>query len=73
MAPSFACTRPVNPSGTDLDLTEAQVWKGLEMKARRPDLFVPAITSCEVIKDEGNKVSYRAWILRFIRCMGKYR
>jgi len=57
MAPGFACTRPVNLRSTDLQLTEAQVWKGLETKARRPDLFVPAITSCEVIKDDGNKVS----------------
>ncbi|GAA5933719.1 SRPBCC family protein [Sporobolomyces koalae] len=54
---AFAATRPVNPPGTDLVLTEAQVWKGLEHKARNPSLFVPAITHSEVIKDEGNKVT----------------
>jgi hypothetical protein len=54
---SFACTRPVNPPGSEPVLSEEQVWKGLELKARKPDLFVKAITSAEVIKDEGNKVS----------------
>ncbi|GAA5905895.1 SRPBCC family protein [Sporobolomyces salmoneus] len=55
--PSFAATRPVNPPGSEPALSEDQVWKGLESKARKPHLFVPAITSAEVVKDEGNKVS----------------
>lgn len=54
---SFAATRPVNPPGVELVLTEEQVWKALEYKARNPALFVKAITSAEVVKDEGNKVS----------------
>ncbi|GAA5954686.1 hypothetical protein JCM3765_003857 [Sporobolomyces pararoseus] len=54
---SFACTRPVNPPGVEPVLSEEQVWKGLEKKAREPSLFVQAITSAEVIKDEGNKVT----------------
>ncbi|GAA5882887.1 hypothetical protein JCM16303_006628 [Sporobolomyces ruberrimus] len=55
--PSFACTRPVNPQGVETVLSEEQVWAGLEHKARNPSLFVPAITSSEVIKDQGNKIS----------------
>ncbi|GAA6017278.1 hypothetical protein JCM11491_000616 [Sporobolomyces phaffii] len=54
---SFACTRPVNPPGVEPVLSEDQVWRGLEQKARNPILFVAAITSCEVVKDEGNKVT----------------
>ncbi|GAA5844213.1 hypothetical protein JCM3766R1_000970 [Sporobolomyces carnicolor] len=54
---SFAATRPVNPPGVELVLTEEQVWKALEYKARNPALFVKAITSAEVVKDGGNKVT----------------
>lgn len=36
MAYAFAVTRPVNPAGATTILTEAQIWKGLEYKARNP-------------------------------------
>ncbi|KAF8890620.1 hypothetical protein BD779DRAFT_1516055 [Infundibulicybe gibba] len=53
---SFAASRPVNPPGATPILTEAQVWKGLHMKARKPMSFVPAISSCDVVSDSGDKV-----------------
>jgi len=53
---SFAVSRRVNPKGASIRLTEAQVWKGLEIKARQPKAFIPVITSSEVVSDTGNKV-----------------
>lgn len=54
--PSFACTVPVNPPGASPVLTAAQVWRGLEEKARRPERFVESIEACTVERDEGDKV-----------------
>ncbi|KAF9526069.1 hypothetical protein CPB83DRAFT_858611 [Crepidotus variabilis] len=54
---NIAATRPVNPPGVELVLSEEKLWKGLELKAREPGLFVPGMKSCTVHKDEGNKVS----------------
>jgi hypothetical protein len=39
MAYSIAITRPVNPPGAVPVLTEEQVWKGLEYKARNPNVL----------------------------------
>ncbi|KAJ7848646.1 pectin lyase fold/virulence factor [Mycena olivaceomarginata] len=36
---AFAATRPVNPPGAEPVLTEEQLWKGLEYKARNPGQF----------------------------------
>ncbi|KAG5641666.1 hypothetical protein DXG03_004515 [Asterophora parasitica] len=58
--PSFAATRRVNPPGATPVLTEAQVWTGLGIKARNPQTFVPVITSCEVISDDGSKQIVRS-------------
>lgn len=44
----IAHTAPINPPSATLKLTRAQVWSGLEKKARDPQRFVPAITECEV-------------------------
>jgi hypothetical protein len=33
---AFAVTRPVNPPGVEPVITEEQLWKGLEYKARNP-------------------------------------
>lgn len=55
---SFAASRLVNPAGASPVLTEAQVWTGLGIKARNPQSFVPAITSCKVVSDNGEKVRY---------------
>ncbi|GLB44660.1 putative DUF1857-domain-containing protein [Lyophyllum shimeji] len=54
--PSFASTRRVNPPGASPVLTEAQVWKGLGIKARNPQTFVPMITSSTVVSDDGKNV-----------------
>ncbi|GAA5833044.1 hypothetical protein JCM11251_006492 [Rhodosporidiobolus azoricus] len=55
--PSQAFTRPVNPPGHDgPTISEEQLWKGLDFKAKNPKEFVPAITECEVVEEEGNRV-----------------
>ncbi|RDB19592.1 hypothetical protein Hypma_013252 [Hypsizygus marmoreus] len=54
--PNFAASRLVNPPGASPVLTEGQVWKGLGIKARNPQTFVPVITSCEIVHDDGNKL-----------------
>ncbi|KAJ7310712.1 DUF1857-domain-containing protein [Mycena albidolilacea] len=56
MSYSFAVTRPVNPPGVEPVITEEQLWKTLEYKARNPSAFVPMISSCKVTLDEGNKL-----------------
>ncbi|KAK4704508.1 hypothetical protein P7C70_g1700, partial [Phenoliferia sp. Uapishka_3] len=55
--PSFAASRLVNPINCASILTLDQLWKGLSKKERNPELFIPSITSCEVLSDEGNKLS----------------
>ncbi|KAK7046549.1 DUF1857-domain-containing protein [Favolaschia claudopus] len=57
MSYAFAATRPVNPHGVEPVITEEQLWKGLEIKARNPSVFVPMITSAKVTKDNGNKLT----------------
>ncbi|KAJ6529157.1 DUF1857-domain-containing protein [Mycena vulgaris] len=56
MAYAFAVTRPVNPPGAEPVITEEQLWKGLEYKARNPAAFVPMISSCKVTIDDGKKL-----------------
>lgn len=53
---NFAASRHVNPLGVEPRLSEEQVWKGLELKAREPENFVAVISSCDVLSDTGNKV-----------------
>jgi hypothetical protein len=53
----IAYTQPVNPEGTTPVLTKDQVWAGLQRKVRNAPEFVPAIVSCEVLKEEGNIVT----------------
>ncbi|GAA5858870.1 hypothetical protein JCM1840_006596 [Sporobolomyces johnsonii] len=55
MPSSIAATRPVNPPGASPLISEAQLWAGLEFKARNPQAFVPMITSCRVVEDHGDK------------------
>ncbi|KAF8166130.1 hypothetical protein K438DRAFT_1984475 [Mycena galopus ATCC 62051] len=52
MSYSFAATRPVNPPGAEPVLTEEQVWKGLEYKARNPIPFIPMISASKTITRE---------------------
>ncbi|KAJ7152604.1 DUF1857-domain-containing protein [Mycena crocata] len=53
---AFAVTRPVNPAGVEPVITEEQLWKALEYKARNPSAFVPMISSCKVTVDDGKKL-----------------
>ncbi|ESZ97825.1 hypothetical protein SBOR_1834 [Sclerotinia borealis F-4128] len=51
-----AATVYVNPSGETPVLNLEQVWKGLELKARKPQLFLPVIDTCKVLSDENETV-----------------
>lgn len=62
---SVSYTVPVNPEGTDVELSRADVWKGLEAKAHNALPYVPSMTMCEV-KDEGEN-----WIEREIEFRGQ--
>ena len=49
----------VNPPGAQPKLNRAQVWAGLEMKARNALPYVAAMTRCDVIREEGPQVFVR--------------
>jgi len=55
---SVAKTIDVNPEGTDVTLTRADVWRGLEAKANNALPFVPAMTHCEV-QERGDNLIVR--------------
>jgi hypothetical protein len=44
----------VNPAGATPQLTQAQVWRGLVMKAENAVLFVPSMSSCEVLERQAD-------------------
>ncbi|KAF2872439.1 hypothetical protein BDV95DRAFT_569734 [Massariosphaeria phaeospora] len=56
---NLAHTEPINPAGTSITLTGAQIWTGLQRKIRFAQEFVPVIESCEVESDEGGVVIRR--------------
>jgi hypothetical protein len=62
---SVSHTVPVNPDGTDVKLSRADVWKGLEAKARNALPYVPSMTMCEVQAEGEN------WIQREIEFRGQ--
>ncbi|TKX18539.1 putative acetylaranotin biosynthesis cluster protein L [Elsinoe australis] len=49
----LAYTAPINPSGASPTLTRAQVWAGLQRKIRHAEEFVSAISTCDVLTDNG--------------------
>jgi hypothetical protein len=52
-----AGTAPVNPAAAPGPaLSVAQVWKGLELKVRKPQLFLSVVDRCTVIQDTGDTV-----------------
>jgi len=53
---SIASTRVVNPPGAK-PLTAGQLWDAMAYKARNPERFVRVIKTCEVLKDEGHKLT----------------
>lgn len=53
---SVAYKIPVNPEGTDVTLTRADVWKGLEAKANNALPFVPSMSYCEVSERSENVI-----------------
>ncbi|KAL1836852.1 hypothetical protein VTJ49DRAFT_4585 [Mycothermus thermophilus] len=49
---NLAYTAPINPPSTSPTLNLTWVWAGLVYKVRRPELFVPVITACEILNEE---------------------
>ncbi|KAF7547044.1 hypothetical protein G7Z17_g8004 [Cylindrodendrum hubeiense] len=56
---NLAYTAPINPSGAAPALTQDQVWAGLKLKAVRPQEFVPAIATCEIVSEETLESGYK--------------
>ncbi|KAH6987890.1 hypothetical protein BKA56DRAFT_612632 [Ilyonectria sp. MPI-CAGE-AT-0026] len=56
---NLAYTAPVNPLGAAPTLTQDQVWAGLKLKALRPQEFVPAIATCEIVSEEAHESGYK--------------
>lgn len=56
-------TVPVNPRG-ETKLTRAQIWQGLELKARDARLFLPAgpCTRCDVVEESATRFVREAMI-----------
>ncbi|WP_422061473.1 SRPBCC family protein [Sphingopyxis sp.] len=48
---------PVNPAGAEPTLTQAQVWRGLEIKAENAMPFVDGMTQCDVDSREANVIT----------------
>jgi len=53
---SVSKTIDVNPEGSDIVLTRADVWRGLEAKANNALPFVPSMTYCEVSERGDNLI-----------------
>ncbi|KAH7126078.1 hypothetical protein EDB81DRAFT_698590 [Dactylonectria macrodidyma] len=56
---NLAYTSPINPPGASPVLTQDQVWEALKRKVRTPSDFVPVITTCEVISEEGPEDGFK--------------
>lgn len=56
---NIAFTSPINAPDASPILTQEQVWTGLKRKVRRAYEFVPVITACEVISEEGPEDGYK--------------
>lgn len=48
---------PVNPAGAEPTLTQAQVWRGLELKAENAVPFVEGMTQCDVDAHDGRVIT----------------
>lgn len=59
---------PVNEDG-QIHLTRADVWRGLELKARNALPFIPAMTHCVVVREESENVFFREIIFDGDRAM----
>lgn len=54
---SLSYAIPVNPEGTEPQLTREQVWRGLEMKAENAIPFVNGMTQCDVLARSANTIT----------------
>ena len=60
-------TSPVNPPNASPVLTLAQVWEVMQIKTRKPELFVAPISGCEVLEE---KESFLKRVVSFREGMG---
>lgn len=47
---TYSASVRVNPPGAAQQLTRAQLWRGLEIKAANPLDFVPGMQSCKIVE-----------------------
>ncbi len=59
---------PVNEDN-QVRLTRADIWHGLELKARNALPFIPAMTHCVVLREESENVFFREIIFKGDRAM----
>ena len=60
-------TSPVNPPNASPVLTLAQLWEVMQIKVRKPELFVAPISGCEVLEE---KESFVKRLVSFREGMG---
>ena len=60
-----AYTEKINPDGASPVLTQDQIWKGLQIKIRHAERFVPVIESCKVLEEKENEVIREAQFKEF--------
>ena len=44
-------TYPVNPSDANPKLTHPELWEVMRIKCRKPELFIAAMSACEVLEE----------------------
>lgn len=44
-------THPVNPSNASPTLTRTELWQVMQLKCRKPQLFVAPMTACDVLEE----------------------
>lgn len=59
----------VNPEGSDIELTQEEVWAGLKRKAENALPFVPGMSKCDVV-DRGVEDGVE-WLLRDVAFKGQ--
>lgn len=54
---NIALTVPLNPPGSHPSVTHAQAWSALARKARRPQDFIPVVSSFTILSETPTRVS----------------
>ena len=54
-----AQTLPINPDGATPTLTTDQIWKGMLVKCRKPQLFVEPMSHCDILHEDEKGLTRR--------------